>query len=117
MELDTNSIHGHLNATNAFLTILFLFAISVFHTLFVSPLRNIPGPFPAKFTNLWRLLTVLGRRAEQTHRQMHNDLGAVVRLGPNMVSVSDPAMINEVFSRKKLLRKVSNTIPSLNFIV
>ena len=75
--------------------------------LFFSALRNIPGPFLAKFTDLWRLCSMLGRRPEITQRQLHDKYGPVVRLGPNMISISEPAMIDEIYSRKTTLIKVS----------
>ena len=74
--------------------------------LITSPIKHIPGPFWAKCTNLWRLLNVYTGHAEKTQRQLHDVLGPAVRLGPNMVSISDPDMINQVYSRKNLLRKV-----------
>ena len=73
---------------------------------FTSPIKHVPGPFWAKFTNLWRLLNVYTRHAEKTQRQLHDRYGSAVRLGPNMVSISDPDMINNIYSRKNILRKV-----------
>ena len=81
--------------------------LTVLYALVLSPLKHIPGPFLAKFTNLWRFFSVLSRTPEKQQLQMHDRWGSAVRLGPNMVSISDPAMISEVYSRKKLLKKVS----------
>jgi hypothetical protein len=81
-------------------------ALILAHAWLISPLRHIPGPFLARFTNLWKLFSVLGRSAEQRQRQLHDHYGTAVRLGPNMVSISDPAMIDQVYGRKNMLRKV-----------
>ena len=80
--------------------------IHVVWTLYISAYRKIPGPFLAKFTDLWRLLSALSRQPEVAQRQLHEKYGPVVRLGPNMISVSDPAMIDEIYSRKTVLNKV-----------
>lgn len=49
---------------------------------------TIPGPFLARFTNLYRVLLVAFRSPHEHHLRLHRQLGPVVRLGPNNVSVS-----------------------------
>jgi hypothetical protein len=65
-----------------------------------SPIRNIPGPFLAKFTNLWRFFDSYGGRPELTQRILHERYGSAVRLGPNVVSINDPTVIRTVYSTK-----------------
>ncbi|KAM0152967.1 hypothetical protein ACHAQE_006419 [Botrytis cinerea] len=67
---------------------------------FTSPLKSIPGPFLAKFTNLWRLIDVYGGRPELTHQLLHQKYGQAVRIGPNVVSLSDPKLIPKIYSLK-----------------
>ncbi|KIV88039.1 hypothetical protein PV10_08969 [Exophiala mesophila] len=50
--------------------------------------NTIPGPFLARFTNLYRLLLVSLRSPHEHHLRLHRQFGPVVRLGPNNVSVS-----------------------------
>ena len=71
-----------------------------------STLKHVPGPFLAKYTDLWRFLSVWRGRAHETQRRLHDRHGAAVRLGPNMISISDPGMIGEIYSRKRVLPKV-----------
>ena len=71
-----------------------------------SPLASIPGPFLARYTAVWRLLSCLGRHPEVVQRRLHDELGPVVRLGPNLVSISDPSMVSDIYSRQKVLIKV-----------
>jgi hypothetical protein len=52
------------------------------------------------------LLNALGRHPEVTERQLYDQHGSLVRLGPKMVSLSDPAMVGEIYSRKHILTKV-----------
>ncbi|KAI9370220.1 cytochrome P450 [Aspergillus egyptiacus] len=56
-------------------------------------LRHIPGPLLCKFTNQRRVAWVKTKRAHEIHHDLHEQYGEVVQLGPNMVSVSNPAYI------------------------
>jgi hypothetical protein len=73
---------------------------------FSSPLKKIPGPFFAKFTNLWRLLDVYGGRAELTHCFLHEKYGPAVRIGPNVVSLSEPELIPTLYGSGSKFLKV-----------
>ncbi|KAL1632679.1 hypothetical protein SLS56_003376 [Neofusicoccum ribis] len=64
------------------------------------PLRRIPGPFLAKFTDALRFFDTAGGRTELTHRLLHAKYGPVVRIGPNTVSLSDPECIKLIYSNK-----------------
>ena len=69
-------------------------------------LNDIPGPFLAKFTNLWRLFNVWAGRAELTQLKLHHKFGSAVRLGPDCVSLSDPDLIKTIYSTKQKWAKV-----------
>lgn len=58
---------------------------------------SIPGPFLCRFTNLPRALWVGSRKSHEIHRNLHEQYGSVVRFGPNMVSVADPAAISIIY--------------------
>ncbi|KEF54719.1 uncharacterized protein A1O9_09161 [Exophiala aquamarina CBS 119918] len=60
-------------------------------------IASIPGPFFAAYTDIWRFVIVWRRRPERTHVKLHEKLGPLVRLGPNSVSVSDPAAIKTIY--------------------
>ncbi|KAL8864028.1 MAG: hypothetical protein Q9198_010145, partial [Flavoplaca austrocitrina] len=60
-------------------------------------LRHVPGPFLASFTNLPRLSWVYSNRAGEIHTALHRRYGPIVRFGPSMVSVADPAQINTIY--------------------
>ncbi|KAL8827910.1 MAG: hypothetical protein Q9191_002899 [Dirinaria sp. TL-2023a] len=60
-------------------------------------LSHVPGPFLASFTNLLRLRWVLTRKAHQIHIDLHKKYGPLVRIGPNTVSVGDPAEIQQIY--------------------
>ncbi|TGO46446.1 hypothetical protein BCON_0325g00140 [Botryotinia convoluta] len=67
---------------------------------FTSPLKSIPGPFLAKFTNFWRLIDTYNGRAEPTHKFLHEKYGQAVRIGPNLVSLNDPNLVRTIYSLK-----------------
>ncbi|KAL1845569.1 hypothetical protein Plec18170_009704 [Paecilomyces lecythidis] len=86
----------------ACLGLLFCFLTHYVWKVLESPLNSIPGPFLAKWTNLWRLFDVWGGRCELTQKLLHEKYGPVVRLGPNCVSVGrpDPNLIAKLYGIK-----------------
>jgi hypothetical protein len=71
-----------------------------------SPLKDIPGPFLAKFTNLWRVIDVCRLNTPETHKKLHAKYGVAVRLGPDMVAINDPAMIPIIYNPRGTFPKV-----------
>ncbi|KAK2602592.1 hypothetical protein N8I77_009110 [Diaporthe amygdali] len=65
-----------------------------------SPLKDIPGPLLAKFTNVWRLIDHYNATQISTQRRLHEKLGPAVRIGPNVVSLSDPKLLKTVYSTR-----------------
>jgi cytochrome P450 len=61
-------------------------------------ISHVPGPFLASCTDLWRLLLVWGRRPEVEHIRLHRKYGPLVRLGPRVISVSDPAAAQVIYA-------------------
>ncbi|KAL7952201.1 cytochrome P450 CYP4/CYP19/CYP26 subfamily protein [Trichoderma compactum] len=60
-------------------------------------LRHIPGPFLASLTNLQRVWWVRTGRAHLYHQAVHAKYGDIVRIGPHMVSVSNPEAIQTIY--------------------
>ncbi|KAL4799161.1 cytochrome P450 [Aspergillus venezuelensis] len=60
-------------------------------------LSDVPGPLWAKVTNLQRLYWVRTGRAHDIHYALHEKYGTFVRMGPNMISISDPAALSTVY--------------------
>lgn len=67
---------------------------------FTSPLKAIPGPFLAQFTDFWRCLDYWNCTQIKTHQKLHEEHGGAVRVGPNLVSLGDPSLIKTVFSTR-----------------
>lgn len=74
-----------------------------------SPLKDIPGPVLAKFTNVWRLIDHYNATQISTQRRLHEELGPAVRIGPNTVSLSDPTLLKTVYSTRGEYIKVRHS--------
>ncbi|XMA15857.1 hypothetical protein WAI453_008648 [Rhynchosporium graminicola] len=64
-------------------------------------LQKYPGPFLASLTDWWRFWIVYKRRPEVEHIRLHEELGDVVRLGPNNLSFSDPKALKSIYGLNK----------------
>ncbi|KAH6639249.1 cytochrome P450 [Boeremia exigua] len=73
-----------------------------------SPLKRIPGPFLAKFSNVWRFCNHYGQTHIETQKALHHKYGDVVRLGPNTVSVADASLLKTIYSTRGTFLKVLN---------
>ncbi|KAL3426837.1 benzoate 4-monooxygenase cytochrome p450 [Phlyctema vagabunda] len=91
-------------ASTSSIVVVFTFIVLLFIRQIVqyltSPLKDVPGPFLAKFTNLWRLYNTYGGRPELRHRLLHEQYGPVIRLGPNCVSLADPKLIKTIYDTR-----------------
>ncbi|VBB86066.1 Putative cytochrome P450 E-class, group IV [Podospora comata] len=63
----------------------------------LSPLRSIPGPFLARYTNLYRLYHTTRGSFHLHITRLHKTYGPVVRIGPNTVDIDYPESIKVVF--------------------
>jgi hypothetical protein len=73
-------------------------------------LKDVPGPFWARFTNLQRVLWVKTGRSHEIYQTIHEHED-FVRVGPNMVSISDPAAIPDVYPMRPGFPKVGIYLP------
>ncbi|KAK3215842.1 hypothetical protein GRF29_8g1230459 [Pseudopithomyces chartarum] len=65
-----------------------------------SPLKKIPGPWLAKFSDLWRLINAYEKKHITTQQALHDKYGDYVQLGPNVVSISDPQAVKTIYSTR-----------------
>ncbi len=85
----------------------FLVIIHYAQVVFRKGLRNVPGPFWARVSSLYRVGLVYRGDGVQNYRQLHEKYGPVVRTGPYHVSVSDPSIVPLVYGIASKFRKVS----------
>lgn len=69
----------------------------LFYQYFFHPLRRYPGPLLAKFTDYWRFQNVRTRKSHLSRVELHKRYGPVVRVGPNTLSIADPAYISKIY--------------------
>jgi cytochrome P450 len=96
-----------------------LVPLAIFHFSWnIQRLRKIPGPFLASVTDIWRSYWM--RQGEYTLfvDKLHKKYGKLVRLGPNYVSVSDPAAVSTVYGTNPVWIKVGRIRPlGLDFML
>lgn len=63
---------------------------------YLSPLRDIPGPFAASFTRLWHMRRILKGDQNLELIRLHEKYGHFVRIAPNEVSVSHPDALKAI---------------------
>jgi cytochrome P450 len=67
-----------------------LCAIHKIYTYITSPEKSIPGPWLARFSRLWYYLHVRSGNFHHENIALHAKFGNVVRVGPNLYSITDP---------------------------
>ena len=87
----------------AILTLVFAW---LFRNRYHNGLNRYPGPFLASLTDWWRFVDVYRRRPDRTHLALHKKYGPVVRLGPNVLSFSDPEALKTIYGLNKGFVKV-----------
>ncbi|KAF7533928.1 hypothetical protein G7054_g6664 [Neopestalotiopsis clavispora] len=93
-----------LMAVLGFYAVVFAGLVAVIVRWFIiaktSPLRGIPGPVIAQFTDLWRVVDHWRGTHIETQQRLHEKYGAAVRIGPNVVSLSDDSLLSTVYSTR-----------------
>lgn len=87
--------------TSLLLYSFLLLTLVYYITWTFAKLRDVPGPFVAKFTDLWRLLIVWRRDSHDTYLALHKKHGDLLRIGPNCVSICKPDMIQTIYGVQK----------------
>jgi hypothetical protein len=82
-----------------------------------SPLKEVPGPFLAKFSDLWRFFNHYSRSHIETQKALHEKYGDTVRLGPNVVSVTDPALVKKIYEIRGTYVKACNSTLAFFFLL
>lgn len=90
-----------------FVALFLAYIIStIIYRIFFHPLHKIPGPFVAKFTELWRTRKYFGGNWHQDILDLHRQYGPVVRLSPSEVSFVDKDALVAVYGHVKGAKKV-----------
>ena len=77
----------------------------VVYQRFINPLSSVPGPFWASLSRLWITKHSWDGDMHRTMIALHGKHGALVRTGPNEVSVSDLNSIKTIYGAGTKFRK------------
>ena len=69
------------------------------------PLNDVPGPMLAKVSSIWIALNSLRMRRAQSLSTAHRKYGSMIRVAPNELSFSDPAVYREIYGKSKSIVK------------
>jgi hypothetical protein len=70
-------------------------------------LVSVPGPFAAKFSNLWRLYKVWQWKFKEDLPALHQKYNSsIIRIGPKIVSCSDPRAVELIYGFHTEFKKV-----------
>ncbi|KAH7112985.1 cytochrome P450 [Dactylonectria estremocensis] len=90
--------------------LVILTVLVVFHFVrnyFNPGVSDLPSPFWAKISNVWRFIDVARGRAQETHLRLHEKYGPYVRLGSNLVSVCNLDVLKSVYGVNQGYTKTS----------
>jgi hypothetical protein len=72
----------------------------------LDPLRDIPGPFLARFTRLWSFIEIYKGSFEQTDIKLHKRYGPIVRVAPGEYSIDDVEAMRTIYGHGTAFTKV-----------
>lgn len=74
---------------------------------YLDPLRDIDGPFIARFTRLWHLKKIFEGKFELVNIELHRKYGPIVRIAPNVYSIDDADCAKVLYGHGSKFVKVS----------
>ena len=90
-----------------FLVLVFIYVLDTIYKTYATPLRDIPGPWLAKFTRIWLFNAIARRDFQTTNVDLHRKYGPIVRIAPNEYSIDDPEAAQVLYRSKDQLLKIS----------
>lgn len=82
---------------NLFLVTLIIICSYMLSNYFQKGLYKIPGPWTRKFTTLPRIISVYKGKSHEDDIRLHDKYGKIVRLAPNLLSISDTDEIKKIY--------------------
>lgn len=90
--------------------------LQAIYSIFFHPLRNVPGPFAAKLTELWRTRKYFQGNWHNDILDLHRKYGPVVRIAPNEVAFVDKEALIKVYGHSTGTKKVGFFELSATFV-
>lgn len=83
-----------------------LFCVAyIIYTRYFTGISHIPGPFSASISNFWKISAAWHQEMPKRNIALHRKYGPLVRIGPNMISVDDPAALSTIYGFKPIYLK------------
>ena len=76
----------------------------------LDPLRDIPGPFLARFTRLWYFFAIYKGDFELANIGLHKKYGPIVRIAPNEYSIDDFEAAKTIYGHGTSFVKVNTNL-------
>ncbi|VUC23387.1 unnamed protein product [Clonostachys rosea] len=77
--------------------LLVSFTTRLLYNYFQRGLWRVPGPFMRGVSSIPRIFSVYRGKSHDDDISLHRKYGKIVRLGPNLLSIADPAEINQIY--------------------
>lgn len=88
-----------------------LFTSMVVYRIFFHPLRHFPGPKLASITQFYHVQQGAAKGNNHLYlERLHAKYGSYVRVGPNLLSVGDPAWVEPIHNRQTHFRKADREL-------
>ncbi|KAL8910656.1 MAG: hypothetical protein Q9171_004072 [Xanthocarpia ochracea] len=97
----------------AFSLLVCLYVLRAAYLEHINPLRNISGPWLAKYTRVWLWKAITSRDWHRTIAALHRQHGPVIRIAPNEYSIDDPEAAKVIFRSRNQLEKFGYVFGSL----
>lgn len=88
----------------------------IYVAFFKLEISSVPGPFLAKFTDLYSLFQAYKSTRTRWLQDLHRQHGSLVRIAPNRFSVSDPKALSDIYDLKHEYPK-SDQMETLNTVI
>lgn len=99
-------IFAKFEASHLLAGLAILLGLRIVYCIFLHPLRRVPGPFAAKFTQFWRVRKYAQGHWHEDVVNLHRHYGPVVRVSPNEVSFVDQEALVKIYGHQTGTRKV-----------
>jgi hypothetical protein len=83
-----------------------VYSFWILASAFKPSLIGVPGPITAKFSRLYLFYHAIKGDFNTLYRKLHDKHGSIVRVGPNKISISDPAAIPTIYGISSRFTKV-----------
>ncbi|KAL4931027.1 cytochrome P450 [Aspergillus undulatus] len=85
-----------LDGHRALVSLAVAIVLRVLFRRYGSPIKDIPGPFLASFSSLWKVYHAWKGHSEEELIRLHNEYGDFVRISEKEVSVSHPDAVKQL---------------------